>query len=264
MLIKCYELSKVSIIMPSYNSSLYISKTIDSVIFQNFKNWELIIIDDCSTDNSVEIIKEYVNTDIRIKLLKLEKNAGAAVARNRGIEEASGRFIAFLDSDDLWHPEKLNKQVNFMLENDYAFTYTAYHKVNEYGEYLSKVNIPLKTKYNELLKTCVIGCLTAMYDSHKLGKVYFPLIRKRQDFALWLKILKLTPYAYGLNEDLANYTVRSDSISANKLKAAQYNWYLYRNIEKLNILKSMYYFSHYMIKGIIRSKFPSVAAKFNI
>ncbi|WP_180065131.1 glycosyltransferase family 2 protein [Acinetobacter sp. YH16037] len=254
----------VSIITPSYNCGNYIEKTILSVINQNYKNWELIIVDDCSSDYSVQVITRYLSQDERIKLICLEKNSGAAVARNRGIEEASGRFIAFLDSDDSWHPEKLSKQVDFMLKNDYAFTYTAYHKVNEYGEYLSKVNIPLKTKYNELLKTCVIGCLTAMYDSHKLGKVYFPLIRKRQDFALWLKILKLTPYAYGLNEDLANYTVRSDSISANKLKAAQYNWYLYRNIEKLNIFKSMYYFSHYMIKGIIRSKFPSVAAKFNI
>lgn len=254
----------VSIVTPSYNSSGYIEKTILSVINQNYKNWELIIVDDCSSDYSVQVITRYLSQDERIKLICLEKNSGAAVARNRGIEEASGRFIAFLDSDDSWHPEKLSKQVDFMLKYDYAFTYTAYHKVNEYGEYLSKVNIPLKTKYNELLKTCVIGCLTAMYDSHKLGKVYFPLIRKRQDFALWLKILKLTPYAYGLNEDLANYTVRSDSISANKIKAAQYNWYLYRNIEKLNILKSIYYFSHYMIKGIIRSKFPSFAAKFNI
>lgn len=254
----------VSIVTPSYNSSGYIEKTILSVINQNYKNWELIIVDDCSSDYSVQIITRYLSQDERIKLICLEKNSGAAVARNQGIEEARGRFIAFLDSDDSWHPEKLSKQVDFMLKNDYAFTYTAYHKVNEYGEYLSKVNIPLKTKYNELLKTCVIGCLTAMYDSHKLGKVYFPLIRKRQDFALWLKILKLTPYAYGLNEDLANYTVRSDSISANKIKAAQYNWYLYRNIEKLNILKSIYYFSHYMIKGIIRSKFPSFAAKFNI
>ncbi|MDV4314276.1 glycosyltransferase family 2 protein [Acinetobacter indicus] len=256
--------SLISVITPSYNSAYYIQKTIESILGQTYLNWELIIIDDCSSDNSVEVIAKYVDQDERIKLIVLEKNSGAAVARNRGIEEANGRFIAFLDSDDSWHPEKLSKQVKFMLENDYDFTYTAYHKVNEYGEYLSKVNIPLKTQYNELLKTCVIGCLTAMYDSHKLGKVYFPLIRKRQDFALWLKILKLTPYAYGLNEDLANYTVRSDSISANKLKAAQYNWYLYRNIEKLNILKSMYYFSHYMIKGIIRSKFPSVAAKFNI
>lgn len=254
----------VSIITPSYNASLYIDKTIESILSQSYKNWELLIIDDCSIDNSIDIVNNYTLKDSRIKLIQLNQNSGAAVARNRGIEEANGRFIAFLDSDDSWHPEKLSKQVKFMLENNYAFAYTAYHKVNEYGEYLSKVNIPLKTQYNDLLKTCVIGCLTAMYDSHKLGKVYFPLIRKRQDFALWLKILKLTPYAYGLNEDLANYTVRSDSISANKLKAAQYNWYLYRNIEKLNILKSMYYFSHYMIKGIIRSKFPSVAAKFNI
>ncbi|WP_168416802.1 glycosyltransferase family 2 protein [Acinetobacter indicus] len=254
----------VSIITPCFNSEFFLEKTIESIKKQTYKNWELLIIDDCSIDKSKELIENYTLKDSRIKLIRLDKNSGAAVARNRGIEEASGRFIAFLDSDDSWHPEKLDKQVKFMLENDYAFTYTSYHKVNEYDEYLSKVNIPLKTSYNELLKTCVIGCLTAMYDTDKLGKVYFPLIRKRQDFALWLKILKLTPYAYGLNEDLANYTVRSDSISANKFKAAQYNWYLYRNIEKLNIFKSIYYFSHYMIKGIIRSKFPSVAAKFNI
>ena len=258
------DLLSVSIVLPSYNSSLYISKAIESVIIQSFTSWELVIVDDCSTDNSIDIIKNLINSDSRIKLVELDKNSGAAVARNRGVEEANGRFIAFLDSDDTWHPDKLKNQVDFMLKNDYAFSYTAYHKVDENGVFLSEVNIPKRTSYNELLKTCVIGCLTAMYDTDKLGKVYFPLIRKRQDFALWLKILKLTPYAYGLNEDLANYTVRSDSISANKFKAAQYNWYLYRNIEKLNIFKSIYYFSHYMIKGIIRSKCPSVAAKFNI
>lgn len=258
------NLLKVSIITPSYNSCFFIEKTIQSVINQTYLDWELIIIDDCSPDNSVEVISKYVEQDERIKLIVLEKNSGAAVARNQGIEEANGRFIAFLDSDDSWHPEKLSKQVKFMLENDYAFTYTAYHKVDENGIYLSPVNIPLKTSYNELLKTCVIGCLTAMYDTKKLGKVYFPLIRKRQDFALWLKVLKVEAYAYGLNEDLANYTVRSDSISANKFKAAQYNWHLYRNIEKLSILKSLYYFSHYMIKGILRSKFPSIAQKIKI
>lgn len=254
----------VSIITPSYNCSEYIEKTILSILNQSYDNWELIIVDDCSSDNSIEVINNYVLEDQRIRLLCLESNSGAAVARNTGIQEANGRFIAFLDSDDSWHSEKLNKQLNFMLENDYAFTYTAYHKVDENGIYLSPVNIPLKTSYNELLKTCVIGCLTVMYDTKKLGKVYFPLIRKRQDFALWLKILKVENYAYGLNEDLANYTVRSDSISANKFKAAQYNWHLYRNIEKLSILKSLYYFSHYMIKGILRSKFPSIAQKIKI
>ncbi|MCJ8161548.1 glycosyltransferase family 2 protein [Acinetobacter zhairhuonensis] len=254
----------VSVIMPSFNSSLFIEKTINSVLSQNYSDWELIIIDDCSSDNSLSVIEKYIHQDNRIKLICLEKNSGAAVARNTGIQQAQGRFIAFLDSDDTWHPDKLNKQVTFMIENGYALTYTKYHKVNEVGDFLSTVNIPLKVAYSQLLKTCVIGCLTAMYDTKKIGKVEFPLIRKRQDFALWLKILKLTPYAYGLNVDLASYTVRSDSISANKFKAAQYNWYLYRHIENLSFIQSIYCFSHYMLKGIIRSKLPFIANIFNI
>lgn len=254
----------VSIITPSYNSAHYIQKTIDSVINQTYPNWELLVIDDCSSDNSVAIIENLSELDSRIKLVKLDKNSGAAVARNTGIEHAKGRFIAFLDSDDTWNPDKLEKQIEFMLTNDYAFTYTAYHKVNEKGKYLSQVKIPLKTSYNDLLKTCVIGCLTAMYDAKKLGKITFPLIRKRQDFALWLKILKKVPFAYGLDEYLANYTVRNDSISANKFKAAQYNWHLYRKIENLSLIQSLYYFSHYMIKGIMRTKFPHLAQKFKI
>lgn len=254
----------VSIITPSYNSSKYIGKTIKSILSQTYTNWELIVIDDCSTDNSVEQLNIYADQDDRIKIISLEKNSGAAVARNTGIKYAQGRFIAFLDSDDTWDSNKLEKQIEFMLTNDYAFTYTAYHKVNEHGEYLSTVNIPERISYNELLKTCVIGCLTAMYDTETLGKITFPLIRKRQDFALWLKILKKVPFAYGLDEDLASYTVRNDSISANKFKAAQYNWYLYRKIENLSLIQSLYYFSHYMIKGIIRAKFPDLAQKFKI
>jgi len=254
----------VSIITPSFNSSEFIESTIQSIILQSYKNWELLIIDDCSIDNSIEVINKYVSNDQRIKLVSLEHNSGAAVARNIGIQQAKGRFIAFLDSDDSWHPDKLKMQINFMLKNDYAFSYTAYHKVDENGVFIAGVNIPARTSYNELLKTCVIGCLTAMYDTEKLGKMEFPLIRKRQDFALWLKILKKVPYAYGLKQDLAKYTVRSDSISANKFKAAQYNWYLYRHIENLSLMRSIYYFSHYMIKGIIRTKFPLLAQKFKI
>ncbi|EIJ6032566.1 glycosyltransferase family 2 protein [Acinetobacter baumannii] len=249
----------VSIIIPSFNSAEYISKTIQSVLLQTYDDWEMIIVDDCSTDNSVNIINDFVSIDSRIKLIQLQKNSGAAVARNTGIQYAQGRFIAFLDSDDSWNDRKLEKQVHFMLANDYAFTYTAYHKVNELDENIGNMYIPNKVNYHQLLKTCIIGCLTAMYDVHKLGKVEFPLIRKRQDFALWLKILKQESFAYGLQEDLASYTVRSDSISANKFKAAQYNWQLYRHIEKLPLLKSCYYFFHYAVKGIIRSKFPKVA-----
>ena len=256
--------SSVSIIMPTYNSSNFISKSIDSIISQSFLDWELLIIDDCSMDKTCELVNQYSMLDSRVKLIKLNENSGAAVARNYGIKEVTGRFVAFLDSDDCWHPKKLKQQVEFMLKNDYAFTYTAYHKVNEHGEYLSTVNIPERISYNELLKTCVIGCLTAMYDTEKLGKIEFPLIRKRQDFALWLKILKKVPFAYGLDEDLASYTVRNDSISANKFKAAQYNWHLYRKIENLSLIQSLYYFSHYMVKGIIRTKFPRLAQKFKI
>lgn len=254
----------VSIITPSYNSSNFIERTIKSLLSQSYQNWELIIIDDCSTDNSCDVIQKYADQDNRIQLIKLKKNSGAAVARNTGIEHASGRFIAFLDSDDTWHPEKLHKQINFMLEHDYAFSYTQYHQVNEKGETIGYLYFPEKTTYKNLLKTCVIGCLTAMYDTEKIGKVYFPLIRKRQDFALWLKILKMVPYAYCVPEDLASYTVRSNSISSNKFKAAQYNWHLYRNIERLSIFLSIYYFSNYIFRGIFRSKFKYISRIFKL
>ncbi|WP_104516506.1 glycosyltransferase family 2 protein [Acinetobacter indicus] len=254
----------VSIITPSYNSVDFIQSTIHSIQNQSLDNWELIIVDDCSKDNSCKLIQEYVNSDTRIKLIRLTENSGAAVARNKGIENASGRFIAFLDSDDTWHPEKLEKQINFMLKNDYDFTFTHYHQVDENGKKIGDLSFPIKVNYYDLLKTCVIGCLTAMYDTKKIGKVYFPLIRKRQDFALWLKILKQVDYAYCLPEDLASYTVRSDSISANKWKAAQFNWKLYREIEKLNLISSIYYFSHYALRGILRTKFKKIAKLLNI
>lgn len=249
----------VSIITPSYNSSKFISKTIESVLSQTYQNWEMIIVDDVSSDNSNEIIESYIQKDSRIKLIKLEQNSGAAIARNRAIEEAKGRYIAFLDADDIWKDKKLEKQIEFMQRNDYAFTYTAYEKVDEHGKVFGKIGVPSKVSYNQLLKTCVIGCLTAVYDTEKLGKVYMPLIRKRQDFGLWLKILKKIDFAYGINESLAFYTVRDDSISANKKSAAQFTWKLYRDIEKLNLIKASYYFSHYAIRGVLRTKFPKIA-----
>ncbi|RXJ95888.1 glycosyl transferase [Arcobacter sp. AHV-9/2010] len=249
----------VSIITPSYNSSKFISKTIESVLSQTYKNWEMIIVDDVSSDNSNEIIESYIQKDSRIKLIKLEQNGGAAIARNRAIEEAKGRYIAFLDADDIWKDKKLEKQIEFMQRNDYAFTYTAYEKVDEHGKVFGKIGVPSKVSYNQLLKTCVIGCLTAVYDTEKLGKVYMPLIQKRQDFGLWLKILKKIDFAYGINESFAFYTVRDDSISANKKSAAQFTWKLYRDVEKLNLIKASYYFSHYAIRGVLRTKFPKIA-----
>lgn len=249
----------VSIITPSYNSALLIVPTIKSVISQSVGNWEMIIVDDCSSDNSVEVIQSFVERDPRIKLIQLSENSGAAVARNTAIEAAKGRYIAFLDSDDAWLPNKLEKQIAFMQENNYPFTYAAYDKVNESDEVFGHVGVPSKVAYSDLLKSCSIGCLTAIYDTEYFGKVYMPLIRKRQDLGLWLKLLKKTKYAYGLNETLGLYKVRSDSISANKKSAALFTWRLYREVEQINLLKSIYYFSHYAVRGLLRTKYPGVA-----
>lgn len=245
----------VSIITPSYNSAKFIENTINSVLKQTYQNWEMIIVDDVSKDNTIDIIKEYVKKDNRIKLVQLTSNSGAAVARNTAIENAKGRFIAFLDSDDLWVAEKLEKQINFMLRNNYSFTYTNYNLIDEDNvKYGKTFKAKKEVTYHDLLKTCSIGCLTVIYDSAKLGKIYMPLIRKRQDYGLWLKILKIIPKAYCLEESLAIYRTHQNSISSNKKNAALYQWKIYREVEKLNILLSVYFFVHYAINGLIKYK----------
>ena len=242
----------VSIITPSYSSEKFISATIESVLNQTYKNWEMIIVDDCSPDNSNEIIESYMKKDSRIKLIKLEKNSGPAVARNRAIEEAKGRYIAFLDADDLWISDKLEKQIDFMQKNDLIFTYSAYKLIDENDNYLGEFIPPEIVSYYSILKTNPIGCLTAIYDTQKLGKICMPNVLKRQDYGLWLKILKKIKQTKGILEPLAIYRLRKNSVSSNKFKAAQYQWKIYREVEKLNVLKSIYYFTHYAIKGILK------------
>jgi len=245
----------VSIIMPNYNSTQFIEESFVSIFNQTYKNWELILVDDYSDDDSIEIIESLTADDKRIILIKLAENSGPAIARNRGIKEAKGRYIAFLDSDDFWHPDKLIKQIFFMQENEIALSYTSYFSIEEEsGEIINQINIPQRVDYNELLKQNIIGCLTAVYDTKKLAKVYMPEIQKRQDFALWLKILKKVPYAYGLNEPLAYYRVRKTSVSSNKLLASTYNWKLYREIENLPLYKAIYYFGWYTYKSILKYK----------
>jgi teichuronic acid biosynthesis glycosyltransferase TuaG len=253
----------VSIITPIYNSSLYMGRTIESVLNQTFDKWELILIDDCSVDESCDIAQKFASNDPRIKLLKLEKNSGAAAARNAGISQASGRYIAFLDSDDMWVDNKLERQIKFMEVNQISFCYTAYYRESDDGRSLGCLSIPAKVKYSDLLKVCSIGCLTAIYDTANLGKIYMPEIRKRQDLGLWLRILKVEDYAYGINEPLAIYRVRKDSISANKKVAAMFTWRLYRDVEKLKLLPAIYYFLHYAVNGLIRSKFPALGKVFS-
>lgn len=246
---------KVSIITPLYNSGSFISETIDSVLAQGFGNWEMIIVDDCSNDNGQEIVKNYQKSDQRIKLMVNASKLGPAISRNKAIEAASGRFIAFLDSDDVWYPNKLELQVDYMLRNNYAFTFSAYDKISEAGEPIGRVDVPEKVSYRDLLKTCSVGCLTAVYDTNHLGKVFMPMIDKRQDFALWLKILKKIPKGYGINKVFGKYRVRSNSISGNKWKASKYQWLVYRKIEKINLFSSAYFFAFYTINGIIKTYF---------
>ncbi|ENA5518856.1 glycosyltransferase family 2 protein [Escherichia coli] len=238
----------VSIIMPCYNAEQYIKESINSVINQTYKNFELIIVDDLSADNSINIINSF--HDNRIKLIQLAQNGGAGVARNTGIEAAQGRFIAFLDSDDLWRPNKLEVQLEHMVSGGYPLSYTQYQKFTQEGK--GKIVIPPNTvTYNELLYCNVIGCLTAIYDTKILGKQFMPLIRKRQDMGLWLKILSQGHTAYCCPHVLADY--RTDSgMTQNKLDAAKYQWKFYRQELNFNFIKSTKYFIGYAIKGIIR------------
>lgn len=259
-----FEQDLVSVITPLHNASAYIAETINSVISQAYKNWELIIVDDVSEDDSVQIVEKFVEKEPRIKLIKLTENSGAAVARNSAIETAKGRYIAFLDSDDFWLPEKLETQLAFMQQHNYVFSFGGYERIDENGELLGLVGVPEKVNYKQMLKTSVIGCLTAMYDTAYFGKVYMPLIRKRQDYGLWLKLLKKTDFAYGLQMPLGQYRVRQDSISSNKLNTSTYNWRLYRQVEKLSFLASCYYFSHYAVRGLLRTKFPALAKKLGV
>lgn len=240
----------VSIITPSYKSESFISKTIESVLSQSYKNWEMIIVDDVSPDSSNDIIEEYCKKDSRIKLIRLEKNSGPAVARNRAIEKAEGRYIAFLDSDDLWKPNKLETQINYMNTNKLAFTYSSYDLIDEEDNRLGHFITKEKISYYSLLKTCDVGCLTAIYDIEQIGKVYMPNILKRQDYGLWLEILKKIGYTHGMTECLATYRIRKNSVSSNKFKAIYYVWKIYREVEQLSLLKSSYYMFYYIYNRI--------------
>lgn len=242
----------MSIITPVYNAAAYIEETIKSVLSQTYQDWQLLLIDDASADSSVEIIDKYARQDSRIKLVQLEKNSGAAVARNKGIELAEGRFIAFLDSDDLWLPQKLEKQLSFMVANRVGLSYTSYLLIDEEGNITGKYTIPKQVlTYTDLLKTCSIGCLTAIYDTAICEKQYMELIDKRQDYTLWLKLAKKHK-TYGLNESLAKYRLHNNSLSGNKFMSARYQWYVYYKIERLGFIRSAYYFLHYALNGFFK------------
>jgi teichuronic acid biosynthesis glycosyltransferase TuaG len=203
----------VSIITPSYNSAKYIAETVQSVQNQTFSNWEMIIVDDCSSDNTEEIIIEIQKTDSRIKFYKLDQNSGSGIARNKGIEQATGDYMTFIYSDFI---------------------------------------VPQKVTYTDILKSNSISCLTAFLDIKTLGKKYMPKIRKRQDMGLWLQYLKEIPYACGIQQTQAIYRIRENSLSRNKSNLLKYQWEFYRDVEKLNIFQSLYYMLHWMYRGFMK------------
>ena len=241
----------VSVIMPSYKSEKFISDSIDSVLRQTYNNWEMIIIDDLSPDNSNEVISKYVNKDRRIRLICLRENCGPAVARNTGIKIAKGRYIAFLDSDDIWLPEKLEKQVGFMDDNGLPISYGSYYTINRDGKRIGIRRVCPCISYVDMLKSNHIGNLTGIYDVSKIGKYYMDNVG-HEDYTLWLKILRDVGEAKGIEDPLAEYRLLDDSLSSNKIKAICWQWIIYRDIVKMNLGERLYYMFCYVYHGIAK------------
>ena len=245
----------VSIIMPSYNTASFIAESIKSVLDQSYKDWELIIVDDCSTDDTDEVVKPYLS-DERIKYLKNEKNSGAAVSRNRALRAAKGNWIAFLDSDDLWMPDKLKKQVSFMEKNGYHFSYTNYAEIDTEGKKNGiTVTGPKRITKTGFFNYCWPGCLTVMYDRDVVGLLQIADIKKNNDYAMWLKVCRKAD-CYLLNEELALYRRgRAGSVSTHSIKTMiGWHYKLYREAEKQNPLIAVFNTGRNMVFGFYKKK----------
>ncbi|MGF1726741.1 glycosyltransferase family 2 protein [Photobacterium nomapromontoriensis] len=247
----------ISIIMPAFNAQKYISDTIESVISQTYDNWELIIVDDCSRDNTKDIIENFCSIDNRIHYYINDKNSGSAFSRNKALEKAKGRFIAFLDADDLWDNDFLKSQLSFLNKSNSPLVFSSYRRIDESGNKILKdFIVPGIVCYDDLLKTCSISCLTAVYDCDKIGKHYFDssLGSLRDDYAMWLSILKSGIVATGNSNVLASYRVFSQSTTSKKYKMIPRQYGIYRNVEKFGLMKSLYYTFHWSVNGLIKYK----------
>ena len=242
---------ETSIIMPAYNSARFIAKSIDSVLAQTYTDWELLIQDDCSTDNTAQIVNSF--NDLRIHYQRNVHNMGAAETRNQALKMATGRYIAFLDSDDLWVPEKLEKQLTFMQAHGYAFTFSDYRIMNEDGSNTGKrLHMPASLNYHQYLRNTAIGCLTVVIDRSQTGDFLMPNIKSSHDMALWLQIMKRGFKAYAIPECMASYRLVSTSNTAKKYKAAQDVWRVYRNVEHLSFLYSAFCFCGYATHAVLK------------
>lgn len=245
------NLPLVSIIVPCFNMENYIADTIRSVQRQTHSRWELLIVDDLSTDHTAEIVQSFCKDDERIHFSIKEKHSGIASSRNQAISKAKGRFLAFLDADDIWHPEKLEYQLNFMLERQIGFSYTAYDLIDEGGTPLGKtIKTAGNLDYKAYLHNTIIGCSTVMIDTDKVGPVVVPDFRTSEDTATWLDILKKGFNTYAIDTPLTSYKIRRNSASSNKLKASADLWRVYRKHEKLPLPTAIYSFLCYVFHAI--------------
>ena len=241
----------VSIITPSYNSARFINECVSSVLGQTYTNWELIIVDDASDDNSRELISNIAARDNRIKFVFLTVNIGVAGARNIALEKSKGRYIAFLDSYDVWKKEKLTMQIHFMQSHDVSFSFSSYEPMSENGiEIFKEIKAPFKIDYNTLLKNTIIGCLTVVLDKDKIGDFKVPNLKTSQDLALWLSIMKDGVIAYGIKQSLAYYRIVGKSNTSNKFKVFVGVWKVYRNEEGLGYMKSIWCFLNYAFNAV--------------
>ena len=254
----------VSIITPTFNSSQYIEETLASIENQTYEDWEAIIIDDNSADDTVKVVSKFIAGKKRFSLIKLNSNVGAASVRNKAINKASGRYIAFLDSDDVWEKTKLEKQVKFMQENDVNFCYTSYYVCDSALNPRYIRHAPTTVTYSDLLRRCRVGCLTVMLDREDLQPISMPEIRKRQDLGLWLKLLRLpNTKVHGMDEPLASYRKHNKSLSSNKFRAIGYTWILYRKFENLNFPTACYFFIRYLHSSLYEKFIQTIVKHFS-
>lgn len=244
-------MSKVSVITPAYNASLYLEETVKSVQSQTFTDWEMIIVDDCSTDDTYKVAQELAKSDERIIVGQNEKNSGVAVTRNKALDMASGDYIAFLDSDDLWLPDKLFKQLKFMDDGGYALSYTAYQKFDsQTGEKGKVMRAPLTMSARRIYGDTSIGCLTVMVNRKMVGPFHMPELSHMEDNITWQEILKRGYVAHMLNEVLALYREGNTSLTNSKKKAARQQWDVYRKYYGFSGVKSLYYFFRYAFNAV--------------
>jgi len=243
----------VSIITPLYNAELFISETIDSVLNQTYIDWEYILVDDCSSDNTVNLIKEKYSSDHRIKIIRATENGGAGIARNLGLDIASGNLIAFLDADDLWKPEKLAKQVALMRINNSAIVHTSYAFINESGKDMpGRVDVSNRVNLRSYMRNTEIGMSTSLINKDIVGDFKLHTMRTRQDTHLWLTLLSAGHEAHGLNEDLVLYRVRKGQISGNKIVIAWRTLKLYLSITNVPLIERLINYCYYAFNGVFK------------